>query len=286
MPIGLICSIFTTIILILICCFNNKTKKIFSCYWFYSILGFIFLVYFIVFRWTKELLSWINNDDRNLFGGMDVIISKVLLLDMCPFNVVALCIFMIFDKKREILSLISPFGIIGGAITVYGQISTEGIGSPSFSWVSSVGNIEWWQYIFLNQLYFIMHFFLLVISTIVFLNSKGFNWLKIINTHVYAVVFFTYISCVVIGLDIKWNATGIVANDWSKFGEYSTIGSMLSFLKFPEQPIVVFIFVWLIILIMIWLRNLMVIDMRYNQKDIVISKQAKQKYLKFIYHNK
>lgn len=281
MPIGLILTIITTLIIILIFVFNHKTKKVFGSYWFYLITSIGFLIYFIFSRWLVDLKSWINHDDKNYLGGIDVVKSKVLLLDMCPFGFVVLSTCLIFDYKRYFASAISYFGIVGGAVTIFGQIMFEGVGTGYSSWLT-LKNMSWAQYTFENQMYFMMHFYLLIMSIIVLLNSKSFNLSKIIVSHIYAITFFVYISIMVFTLDIKWNATGIVENDWSSFGEYSVLGSMLN-LVWPWDPIVVFLFVWLLIVLLIFVRNIMVLDKNYIDPKMIYPRVIRNSFMRFSY---
>lgn len=285
MPIGLILTLFTTLLIILIFLFNNKTKKIFSNYWFYSISSSIFLLIFIAFRWSFDLKSWIENDDRQLIGGLQVIKSKVLLLDLCPFNYVFLCLFCIFDKKRFYASAISVISLIGGAVTIYGQIAFEAIGKINSNIFTVVDpNMKWWEYTFANQLYFIMHFYLTIFGLIILMNTSGFDLKKIIVNHLYIVLFFIYIIIISFSMNIKWNVTGISENDWGPTGEYGVIGKFLSFLSWPWQPIIVFLFIWIITMTIIQIRNIMILDFRYYENiKLFVCKQLRDSYINFLY---
>lgn len=280
--VGIFCSSFTLVMITLIFCFNHKTKKIFSNYYFYLVVSSIFLIYFIVFRWIGDLKSLLTNDDENLIGGIEVIKSKVLLLDMCPFNAVVISLLLIFDKKRNLASMVSYLGIIGGAITIFGQTSYEGIGLSNPSWIITISNnMRWWEYIFFNDIYFILHLYLTLISIIVLLNSKSFNLNKIILTHVYCVIFFVYISIMSFSLNINWNVTGIKPNDWSLYGQYSVIGQIID-LPWPWQPIIVFTIVWLIVLLLIQIRNTMILDKRlYLSNTFLIFPKLKRSFEDF-----
>lgn len=283
MPIGLILSSFTMLLIILIFLFNNKTKKIFSNYWFYSISSLFFLIIFISFRWSFDLKSWIENDDRNLIGGLQVIKSKVLLLDLCPFNFVFLCLFCIFDKKRFYASSISIISFIGGAITIYGQITFEAIGKINSDIFNVIPNMEWWEYTFANQLYFIMHFYLTIYGLIVLMNTNGFDLKKILINHIYIVLFFIYITIISFSMNIKRNVTGISIEDWEPTGEYETIGEFLHFLSWPWQPIIVFLFIWFITMLVVQMRNIMIIDSNYYENiKLFVNNRLRNYYINFL----
>ena len=208
---------------------------------------------------------------------MDVIKSKVLLLDMCPFNAVLLSLFLIFDRKRYLASSISIISFIGGVITIYGQVAFETIGDL----YSTYYDMTWWEYTFGNDLYFILHFYLTIMSMIVLMNSKAFNLKKIVVSHIYVILFFVYISIISFTLNIEWNVTGIRPNDWGINGEYEVIGKILN-LPWPWIPIISFVFIWLINLIIFQIRNIMVLDKNYLYKKLWVSYKLKDEYVSFI----
>jgi hypothetical protein len=53
-----------------------------------------------------------------------IVVSRGLLLDLCPFCAIALPTLMIIDPSRKTLRIIAPFAIFGGLITLFGGIST------------------------------------------------------------------------------------------------------------------------------------------------------------------
>lgn len=271
MPIGLICAILTIIIIILISIFNNKTKKVFSSYYFYLAVSVIGFLYFFIFRWISDLKDWINNNYEDYVGGISVVKSKVLLLDMCPFLAVFLPIMLMIDKNRNWIPSVSYFGIVGGGITIFGQIMFEKIGPNGNYYLQ---NVSWWEYMFFNKLYFIMHFYIFVLSFLIVLNSKSLNWQKIMFSHIYAVLYFLYVTIIIFSLDVNYNATGLVINDWLMGGQYEIVGQIFN-LSWPWQPIVCFILVWIWIIIMMMVRNILVID-----KNNIDKKHIKIPYLR------
>lgn len=267
MPIGLILSLFTILIISSIFLFNNKLKKLFNSYYFYLISSILGLSYFIIFRWTQDLIDLINNNERNYAGGLSVVKSKVFLLDMCPFLAFLIPVMLIFDKKRQWVPSIAYFAIVGGGITIFGQIMFEKIGVNGSSHLLKT---TWWEYIFLNKLYFLMHFYIFVMAFIIILNSKSLNWYKVLVAHVYAILFFTYVTIMIFAYNIEYNATGLVQNDWIQGGQYEVVGKIFN-LPWPGQPILCFILVWIWILIMMCLRNTLVVDKKYiDEKHINI----------------
>lgn len=270
MYIGLIAAMFTLLSVILICVFNHKTKKIFSSYYFYGIVSIIGLVYFIWARWSVDLKTWI---DAGASNASSITHSKVLLLDMCPFLTVFLPIMLIIDRQRKWVPSIAYFAIVGGGITVFGQIMFEKIGPGGI-------NATWWEYLFLNKLYFIMHYYIFILGFIIILNSSSLNWKKVIVAHGYAIAYFTYVTIIVFSLGVTTNATGIVEHDWSSGGQYHVVGEIFN-LPWPWQPIVCFTLVWIWILLMMAIRNILVVDPNYIDPQHINIPFFRDRYLMF-----
>lgn len=216
-----------------------------------------------------------------ILGGLDVIKSKVLLLDLCPFMAVALPIFLIFDRKRKWVGSIVYLSIIGGGITIFGQITFEQIGPDATN--SSSQSLQWWQYIFLNKLYFAMHFYIFIMSVIVIMNSKSLNKERLIFAHLFTISYFVYITICVFSLKISRNATGIVINDWLPSGQYEKIGGILK-LPWPWQPIIAFSIGWLLVMLMMSLRNIMVINKQYVDDHQIEIPFFREKFILFYNH--
>jgi hypothetical protein len=53
-----------------------------------------------------------------------IVVSRGLLLDLCPFCAISLPTLMIIDPTRKSLRVVAPFAIFGGLITLFGGIST------------------------------------------------------------------------------------------------------------------------------------------------------------------
>lgn len=263
MAIGLILAIITILITITIFTTNHlaPVKKLFNNYWFYVVVAIFGLVYFLLLRWIWDLQAWINNDDLGYIGKMSVVKSKVLLLDMCPFLAVAIPFTMLVDRKRRFLPILGWFAIVGAGITIFGQIMFEKVGPEGNVHLQKV---SWWEYIFFNKLYFMMHFYIFIVAWIIILNSPSFNGKRITMAHGFALSYFLYVTICVFSLKIDRNATGLVINDWLAGGQYQVIGSWFNNLGWPAIPIVAFSLVWIWIMLMILLRNTLVLDSRYD----------------------
>lgn len=256
--IGLILALLTILLTGAIFATNHTkfAKRLFASYYFYAITAAIGLTYFLALRWIWDLKDWIDGNN------LSFIKSKVLLLDMCPFLAVAMSLTMLFDRKRKFLPVLAWFAIVGAGITIFGQIMFEQVGPNGSN--SHLQNLTWWEYTFFNQLYFMMHFYIFIIAWIAILNSPSFNWSRIVSAHIYAISYFLYVTMIVFSLDIQFNATGLVINDWKPGGQYQVIGSWFSGLNWPAQPIIAFSLVWVWIMLMILIRNTLVIDQNYD----------------------
>lgn len=256
--IGLILALLTILLTGAIFATNHTkfAKRLFANYWFYAITATIGLTYFLALRWIWDLRDWIDGNN------LTFIKSKVLLLDMCPFLAVVMSITMLIDRSRKFLQVLAYFAVVGAGITIFGQIMFEQVGPNGSN--SHLQNLTWWEYVFFNQLYFMMHFYIFIIAWIAILNSPSFNGKRIIIAHIYAISYFLYVSVMIFSLDIKFNATGLVINDWKPGGQYQVIGSWFSGLNWPAQPIIAFSLVWVWIMLMILIRNTLVLDENYD----------------------
>jgi hypothetical protein len=52
----------------------------------------------------------------------DTVVSKGMLLDLCPFVAIAMPVLMIVDPSRKLLTIIAPYAIFGGMITLFGEL--------------------------------------------------------------------------------------------------------------------------------------------------------------------
>ncbi|MGL4343102.1 MAG: DUF5378 family protein [Metamycoplasmataceae bacterium] len=246
--IGFYSSLFTMVVIVGLFIGNKYIKKITNNYYFYGIISIFFLTYFLAFRWLNDLSLFIEGQRYSIS------ISKVFLLDMCPFLGVFIPLSLIFDKTKNVAKVVAPFGVVGAGITIFGQISTETL-------MNNQGNANnWVEYLFFNKLYFFMHFYILILSILILLNSKTFTIKSVIMSHMYAVLYFTYIIIFIYGWGVDTNATGLVAKDWIPgIGQYGVVSTLFN-LSFPVAPIVCFILVWLWICIMMFIKNLLTFD--------------------------
>lgn len=182
-----------------------------------SVFALFILIYFICARYSLDVQSYLSykNDYNSIYRSM--YLSKILLLDMCPLMAFLLPITSIFKKTRKISLIFSPITIIGSSITIFGQIIFENVNMDQFA-----------QYLFLgiglNRMYFMMHFLTLILAIIILIINYKFNYRDCIYTFLFYLLWVFYVSLCTSSLDIKCNASGMVAYDWiSPYGQYHKV---------------------------------------------------------------
>lgn len=229
---------------------NFFGKKIKNNYWFWSIPSLFFLIYFIVLRFYD---AWSNLNQyldingsiwlrkKNLTYYDSIVVSKALLLDLCPFVALALPFSLIVDKSRRIAQAISPFCILGGAVTIP-FIATSDPSAEISAKFLFLGNAP-------NQIFFIMHLYVIVCGTMVLSNSRNRTWWNLLDCHIFAALYFGYVCFVSYTTNTTWNVTGINENDWTigaYRGEYSEVSNILN-LKWPNVMIVSFVMAYVFV---------------------------------------
>lgn len=262
MQIGIILVAITALCMLMILLFNKWAKKVFKNYYFLSIISICLFIYFCIFRYIPDIMS-LTEVLRNNETPLSIHWSKALLLDLCPFLAFFVPVIIVFDRNRKVISYISYFGVVGGSVTIFGQIWMQRVGtfSPNGTFID-----VWWKFVFLDKLYFIMHFWVLILSIIFIMNSMTLNWKQITWAHVFIAGYFIYVAIIVFSLNIKNNATGLVPGDWEENGQYGVVGKILN-LPWPLQPIIGFLFVTLWIWIMFLWRNMLCLDTEFISHD-------------------
>lgn len=208
-------------------------------------LGIFGLTYFLIFRYTQDVINLINN--HNYTFDVSIYWSKVLLLDMCPFMYVFLNLCFIFDYKNKLIKTISLWSVIGSSITIIGSIwSVDYNGNPLI--YIFIGSDE-------GQLYFFIHGFMLIFGTFFFVYNDRFRFIDIFVSHLLPTLYLIYVLIIIKTLNITQNATGLVEFDWVNInGEYHIVYQILK-LKFPEVQILSYFLVWIEMVVLIILRN-------------------------------
>ncbi len=209
------------------------------------ILGTFGLIYFIIFRYTQDVINLINMQG----SGEDISIyySKVLLLDMCPFMYVLLNLTFIFDFKNKIIKFISLWSIIGSSITIIGSIWEANDNGDPIKYIF-IGSSE-------GALYYFIHGYMLIFGTFFFVYNNRLRFIDVSLAHIFAATYLIYVLIIVKSLNITQNATGIVKYDWVNVnGEYHQVYQMFN-LGYPAIKFLSYFLVWCEMIVLIILRN-------------------------------
>lgn len=261
--IGIIILLISTISILLVLLFHKWTKKLFRSYWFYLIFSILYLIYFILIRYANDL-SFVIKNDFEYFKKYDPYtysfkLSKVFLLDLCPFVSIFLPISLLIDKTRNTSKVISIFGIIGGLLTIYGNLIS----------IDSI-NVPIWKFILLgenpNYIMFSSHYFIMILSFIVLLNSKKFTKWSILGTILFILFFICYVLLISQLLDIQCNTTGLRIGDWINpykkyfwYSQYAFLNKILNLL-YPYSTIFWYSIASMFVFNIILFKNIMTKD--------------------------
>lgn len=241
-PVIIVLIVFSLLTFISMLVFHKFTYKITRNYYFLMCLSSVFLIYFLIFRWIPDLIDFINIENILELKITNPYLyslrwSKILLLDMCPLTMFLVPITLIFDKTKNLSKIIAPVALIGTFVTLFGGMWDQTIVSYEFK--------EIIKYIFIgandeNRIYFLMHFFILILSTLTILNCKQFTKWSFCSTIIWLLLFLFYELIIINTLGIKNNVTGLVPGDWFSNDSFSQYGTVYKLLPMSFPGIVVF----------------------------------------------
>lgn len=248
----------------------NRVYRVINSYWFSIVISIIWLIYFIVVRWSGDIkvlidqpLSW-NQWKSNDYYNYSYSISRVFLLDLCPMIGLVLPIFLIVDKTKNMAKILCPFSIIGSIITIFFVVSTDKDISSNF-----------WKYIFIgtypNVLIFLLHYINLLFAVFVLLTSKQFTKWSMVSMILFMLIYFGYISIFINFFGVGFNTTGLSKNDWfnsidSSYSEYGSVYNLLP-IGFPSASIFWFTLATIVAYLFIYIKNITTKDInkKYNR---------------------
>ncbi|MGL5308570.1 MAG: DUF5378 family protein [Metamycoplasmataceae bacterium] len=271
---GFYLAIFTIFSIIFVPLFNGRLTRIFGNYYVMAFVGIAFFIYFWIIRYQEDITNLINGTflingehSPSLEANTGKIqISKVFLLDLCPFAAFFMSILFTFDRNRVVLKVVAPYAFFGGATAIFGQIINEGVGAANNNFYT-VTNA--WDFIFGNEGYFWMHYTLIIFSLIVLMNSKGFGLYGMAGAVIFPLMYFAYVLIIVNIFDVKQNATGLVPGDWSASGQYWIVWKMFGELPFPGIAILCYSLVGVYVFIWIYLRNILIFDNQWKHEKFI-----------------
>lgn len=293
--------IFCSLLIILICIIHyfwkNSLQKQKLLKVILTFLSIFWIAYFTVIRWVPNIQEIINNGGiNNLLENLNYnqyeysfLISKVLLLDLCPFMSLAMSVAIIFSNKQMNLArIIAPIGLFCGFITIYFGCSQDELDGNNFA-----------QYLFIgigkNKLYFLMHFYLLVVSLIILLNYKRFNLINYLEMLIFLSLYLLTVYGFVKRFNLTNNVTGLVYGDWypiyygisnAVIPEYGSIANIFPNITYPGIMYLSYFFVWLILTIIVIVKyfltffslnkiNLINVNMFWYKKHFLCIKNKK-----------
>ncbi|MGL6125354.1 MAG: DUF5378 family protein [Metamycoplasmataceae bacterium] len=270
---GFYLAVFTFFSIIGILFFSSKLGKIFNNYYVMAFSGIIFFVYFWVIRYHEDVTNLINGTflingehSNNLEANTgNIRVSKAFLLDLCPFIALLISIMWTFDRERAFLKVLAPYAFFGGVVTIFGQISQEGVGASNNLYVVTTS----WDFIFGNEGYFLMHYFSIIFGLIILMNSKGFGLYGIGGAVAFPMVYFSYVMIIVTQFNVTQNATGLVEGDWTENGQYATVWKIFGELPFPYITILCYSLVAVYIFLWIYLRNILIFENKWKHLKMI-----------------
>ncbi len=246
---GIILLVFTALSIIFICLINKYIKVVTTSYYFYLIVSIGLVIYFVVGRWSGNIYDYNHMDPHDTTYMHSVHVSKAFLLDMCPFMAFFIPVSLIFDKSRNIAKVLAPLGLVGGLVTIFGGMASATL-DPG---------VTWYNFIFLgqgiNKLYFIMHYWMIIMSVIVILNSRTYTRWSWMGIHIVTIAFFAYVYIIVISFGVTNNATGIVEGDWyGDYAQYADLANILN-IPFPWIPVVCYLIVYTCVMFLMYIKT-------------------------------
>lgn len=212
---GVIIILFMVLCFIILFCLKSKLS------WnkrqgriIINIFAAICLAYFLFARWIWDVMDFVKYFDRPIDDQYrQVYFSKTLLLDLCPFVAMFLPILIMTGGKEKLWAkIIAPVSIIGASITIFGEVIWKNVDISQFMEFFFIG-------IKPNRAYFMMHFLSAFQAVWVMMCCKKYTLKDQMRTFMFYCVWILYISVCTRTLNITWNATGLVENDWL-YGQY------------------------------------------------------------------
>ena len=262
-----ICATTITLVFILVMGYVFHKKKWKWRWWYNSIFAIGCLIYFIFGRWLTDFhelqsIGHLTPQQVSEQFKPSYLISKVFLLDMCPYLLVIISFFAIFPFLNRIAYILAPVGLWTSCATLYLAVSTY---SSALTW----------QFIFLgyspNLLFFMMHYLLMCLSLILLLSVPRYKWHWIILALLFIVLYIGYVFVIKFITGANWNLTGLTKNDWiityqnvitpteiihhKNVGEYYALGKAVG-ISWPTAPFFLFIGSGIMVIIIILLAKL------------------------------
>ncbi len=246
MNLGTVLLIVTVLTGVCIVCASPLIHRVRNFDPFWAGLGLFVFAYVFFGRQLQYMMGPYSNA---IDSGRSVALSRLLLLDLCPFYAIFGSLALLV-RNKQIAKTMAPFGLFGAMVTIFGQIVTE---------ANSVAPNDYWQYVFvgddLNQLYFMMHYLSFAMGLAVLCWTKRWSVRTFGLMHAFALGYFGYVLVMVACLpQIVSNTTGVLAADWLPGGEYYGVGLFLGMTAYPPVMVVGYVLSYVAISLFFWLR--------------------------------
>jgi len=174
----------------------------------------------MVFRFADQFSSYWSHGPFNNPGSYteSEIISRGLLLDLCPFCGFFMPILLMVDPTRKAAKVLAPTSFLAGLTTI-------------LSLAGDRDAVLTAQYIFIgvspNPCYFIMHFLQIVLAVGVILNTGKYTWKGYLWGIGCTLSIYAYVGFARLATGASWFVSGLSYNDWSSTGEYHAVAEIL-----------------------------------------------------------
>lgn len=254
---SIILIIVSALVVVLILISAPFMRKLASKYWWWLIIALPIWIYVFGGRHVFYLLP----DAAQSAGPANILTSRQLLLDLCPFYaLVAPPLY--FLKNKMAVKVMAPFGLFGALVT---------LGGGAIMNADQYQN-EFVKYVFLgvggNQMYFMMHFLAMVLSLMTLCWMRGWRVHYWLYMHGFAIFYYGYILIILAFMpSVQQNASGLLRIDWVS-GEYLGVSAFLGVGQWPDVMIYGFVISYWTISLWFWLRYIF---------DVVGRRKAKKK---------
>lgn len=242
-------DIFTVLSLCGVIAISPLIKKVTNNWFFWIGLGGALFIYAVLVRFGHDwhVFATTAASDRG-----DYVKSKALLLDICPFTFIFLLTACVVDPTRRAAKIAAPFAIFGGLITILGgveDLQNMRDACPNFAYFIFVGQSG-------NEMYFIMHYLMIVIGGLVFVSTPRTHLSDWIYCNGYAGIYYSYVAIIMTQMDVGMNVSGLCSYDWS-IGEYNGVADFLGIVNnpIPWAPIFGFGMSYIFISLFIYLQS-------------------------------
>lgn len=193
---------------------NPLIKKVTDTYWFWLGIAVFYITYCICICWATYWNALAHIDLSKILTPEETrIVSKALILDICPFLNFFLPAALIADPTRKAARSLSPLAIVAGIAFCFFRLPTVPDAKLN------------WHYIFIGSsgnpnLYYFGHAMNMFIGLGVILNTPKFGWKGSISTISALTGLFLYVVIISRSLGCYSGVAGTHINDFAEGGVF------------------------------------------------------------------